>query len=449
MLGQVNFSGFNGFDFGAITDATIEAESAPLKIIQDQEKALRDKSSELGTLDSKIGDVQKPVKDLSGDTLFTKLTADSTDINITTVTLGDGATKSDYDLNVTQLAKGQVTASTNGYTNTTDMVADGGSISFTIGATTTTAINIAATTSLSELAGLINTQESGVFASVVNDGTNNKLVITSRETGTANGFTINNSLTSTGTVVAFAVGQSPTSGNSQDSKVATMTINGMAITSESNTVTDAIPGITATLVAVGTATINVAEDFDGLKETVKTFITEFNNLKEYFDTQSRLDSVTGKIGVLGGDTILRQAMADIRNTILNPNGNSGAYSYLTEVGIEFEQAGTLKLNEETLNTAIDKNLSDLKDLFRGDGTVDGVFDDMKAAMANIDGTAGLIKTTKDSITESLKGFRDRIAAQQLRLDLRRAELNKMFTAADLAMSRLTNSAGSLGSIAGR
>ena len=449
MLGQVNFSGFNGFDFGAITDATIEAESAPLKIIQDQEKALRDKSSELGTLDSKIGDVQKPVKDLSGDTFFTKLTADSTDITITTVTLGDGATKSDYDLNVTQLAKGQVTASTNGYANTTDMAADGGSISFTIGATTTTAINIAATTSLSELAGLINTQESGVFASVVNDGTNNKLVITSRETGTANGFTINNSLTSTATVVAFAVGQSPTSGNSQDSKVATMTINGMAITSESNTVTDAIPGITATLVAVGTATINVTEDFDGLKETVKTFITEFNDLKEYFDTQSRLDSVTGKVGVLGGDTIMRQAMADIRNTILNPNGNSGAYSYLTEVGIEFEQAGTLKLNEETLNTAIDKNLSDLKDLFRGDGTVDGVFDDMKAAMENLDGTAGLIKTTKDSITESLKGFRDRIAAQQLRLELRREELTKMFTAADLAMSRLTNSAGSLGSIAGR
>ena len=449
MLGQVNFSGFNGFDFGAITDATIEAESAPLKIIQDQEKALRDKSSELGTLDSKIGDVQKPVKDLSGDTLFTKLAADSTDITITTVTLGDGATKSDYDLNVTQLAKGQVTASTNGYANTTDMAADGGSISFTIGATTTTAINIAATTSLSELAGLINTQESGVFASVVNDGTNNKLVITSRETGTTNGFTINNSLTSTATVVAFAVGQSPTSGNSQDSKVATMTINGMAITSESNTVTDAIPGITATLVAVGTATINVTEDFDGLKETVKTFITEFNDLKEYFDTQSRLDSVTGKVGVLGGDTIMRQAMADIRNTILNPNGNSGAYSYLTEVGIEFEQAGTLKLNEETLNTAIDKNLSDLKDLFRGDGTVDGVFDDMKAAMENIDGTAGLIKTTKDSITESLKGFRDRIAAQQLRLELRREELTKMFTAADLAMSRLTNSAGSLGSIAGR
>ena len=449
MLGQVNFSGFNGFDFGAITDATIEAESAPLKLIEDQEKALRDKKSELSTLDSKIGSVQKPVKELSGDTLFTKLTADSTDIDITTVTLGDGATKSDYDLNVTQLAKGQVTASTNGYANTTDMVADGGSISFTIGATTTTAINIAATTSLSELAGLINTQESGVFASVVNDGTNNKLVITSRETGTSNGFTINNSLTSTATVVAFAVGQSPTSGNSQDSKVATMTINGMAITSESNTVTDAIPGVTATLVAVGTATINVAEDFDGLKETVKTFITEFNNLKEYFDTQSRLDTVTGKIGVLGGDTILRQAMADIRNTILNPNGNSGAYSYLTEVGIEFEQAGTLKLNEETLNTAIDKNMSDLKDLFRGDGTVDGVFDDMKAAMENLDGTAGLIKTTKDSITESLKGFRDRIAAQRLRLELRREELTKMFTAADLAMSRLTNSAGSLGSIAGR
>ena len=105
-------------------------------------------------------------------------------------------------------------------------MADGGTISFTIGGQTTTAITISAQTSLSDLADKINSQNSGVFAAVVNDGTNNKLAIMSRQTGQANGFTINNSLTNgVGTALKFAVGQSPTSGNSQDAVDASFTVN--------------------------------------------------------------------------------------------------------------------------------------------------------------------------------------------------------------------------------
>ena len=448
MPGEINFSGFNGFDFNQIIDVTIQAESAPLETLQRKEIDLKRKDSTLGTFGTEISEVQKPVGDLVVGTAFTDLEAATTDKDIATVTLGDGAVAGEYALNITQLAKAQVTASTNGYTNTTDIAADGGSISFTIGATTTTAIVIAAATSLTALKTLINDQNSGVVASVVNDGTNNKLVIQSRSTGASNGFTINNSLTNgVDTVVAFAVGQSPSVGNSQNSQDSAFTVNGLAITSASNAVTDAVPGATVTLVKAGTASINITKDYDALTEHVKKFITEFNGLKEFFAKQTKIDVITGKPGPLANDSILRQALSDVRNTILTSNSNNGQYSYLTEVGIEFEQDGTLKLDEEKFNTALDTAVTDLQKLFQGDGSVDGVFDDLKSALDAIDSTAGLIKTTRASLDVSLKNLRDQILAQNLRLELRRQELQKMFGAADLAMSRLTSQGNALSSIA--
>ncbi len=93
-------------------------------------------------------------------------------------------------------------------------------------------------------------------------------------------------------------------------------------------------------------------------------------------------------------------------------------------------------------------MTDLQKLFQGDGSVDGVFDDLKSALESIDGTAGLIKTTRTSLDTSIKNVRDQILAQQLRLELRRQELQRMFSAADLAMSRLTNQSSALSSIAG-
>src|SRR2546425_10244172 len=109
--------------------------------------------------------------------------------------MGNGGIVGQYQISIAPLAKGQVTSSTNGYSSASNTAADGGSISFTINGTTTNPLNITSATTLADLKQQINNQNSGVVASVVNDGTNYKLVISSRDTGTTNGFTINNTLT--------------------------------------------------------------------------------------------------------------------------------------------------------------------------------------------------------------------------------------------------------------
>jgi flagellar hook-associated protein 2 len=442
-MAGVNFSGFNGFDFGQIINTIIQSESAPLNAIRAQESAVREKDSALSTLGGLIGKLQTPVNTLNSETVFTNVGATSSDTSVATTSLGSGAIAGRYDLNITALARGQVTASTNGYADTTDVAADSGTLSFTIDGEETEAITITSSTTLAELKDAINNQNSGVIASIVNNGTNNKLVISSRETGASNAFTINNSLVNSGGAVpAFA-------GNTQTAQDAAFTVNGLNITSSSNTVTAAVPGVTVTLVETGTASISVSADYGALKETVKTLVSEYNKLREFAGKQALNNPTTGMRSPLANDSVLRQALSDIRNTLLASNDNGGQYHYLAEIGVEFSQTGDLKFDETKFNAALDSYPTDLKKLFQGTAGVDGVFDTLKAKLDNVDGTAGLVKTTRNSIDLTLKSYRDRITAQELRLDLRRNELTRLYAAADQAMSRLNAMSGQLSSLGSR
>jgi flagellar hook-associated protein 2 len=441
-MAAINLSGFNGIDFNTILNAVMQSESQPLTALQTQQRSVQDKDAALASLAGIIGKLQTPAIALTSATAFSNVAASSTDTTVATVSLGDGGIAGEYDLSVTTLAKGQVTSSTSGFALPTTTAADGGSISFTINGQTTDAITISSATSLIDLKEQINTQNSGVVASIVNDGTDYKLVISSRATGTTNGFTINNSLTNSGgTAVTFAAGQSATSGNSQDSRNAAFTLNGMNISSSSNTVTSAVPGVTVTLLTEGSSTVKVTADYSSMKNNIKSLVTEYNGLRQFYAKQVK--------GPLGTDSVMRQALNDLKTVLLTRNENGGRYHYLAEIGLELTTTGDLKLDEAKLNTAIDSYPSDLQKLFQGTAGGNGALDEIKDALDNLDGSAGLIKSTRSNLDTSLKSIRDRIDSQNLRLEIRRQELVKMFTAADQAMSQLNAATSSLQSLQSR
>jgi flagellar hook-associated protein 2 len=436
-MAAITFSGANGIDWNAILNAVMTQESQPLTALQSQQTDTQNKDAAFVSLAGVISKLQTPVTALTAADSFSGLAATSSDTNTATVSMSDGGIAGQYDLSITNLAKGQTTSSTSGYASPTDTVADGGSISFTVGQTVTT-VNISGATTLTQLRDQINGKNAGIFASVVNDGTNNKLVISSRASGLNNGFTVNSSLTLGGNpAVTFAAGQSPTTGNVQNAQNAVFTLNGMSISSASNTVADAIPGVTVNLVKAGDATVKVASDYTSLKNNIKTLVSEYNNLRKFYNQQHQSN------GSLDGDPVLRQAMDDTKRALLARNDNGGRYHYLAEIGLEVTSTGDLKLDESKLNTAIDSYRTDLQALFQGTGSVNGALDGLKAALDNVDGTAGLIKTTRRTIDTSLKNLRDRIDSQQVRLNLKRQELLKLYAATDAVMSRLNSATGSL------
>jgi len=447
-MAAISFSGFNGIDFGAIVDAIITAESVPMNILKQQQDDIKSRDSALLSLSGGISTMEAQATALSAGALFTNATASSSDSGVGSATAGSDAVSGEYSLHVEKLAKSQVTASTTGYSTTDAVVADGGSISFTIGGVPTTPIDITAGTSLLNLRNAINAQNSGVVASIVNTGLTRKLVVSSRTTGAADGFTVNDTLTnSAGPALAFAVGQSPISGNSQDAQDAIFTVNGLAFTSTTNTTTDAIPGLAIKLSGEGDAEISVAPDTSSIETSLKSFITTYNQLKQFASIQNTVSGTTGQRGPLSNDSVLRQTLGDLRDTLLSANNNGGKYKYLSEIGIAVDQSGNLQFDEKAYTDAITDSPEDVQKLLQGTDSIKGVFGVMKDKLQGLDGTAGLIKTTRDSITTTLKGVAGRISAAQLRLDMRKKELQKQYAAADKAISKLNAMTGQLSQLA--
>ncbi len=126
---------------------------------------------------------------------------------------------------------------------------------------------------------------------------------------------------------------------------------------------------------------------------------------------------------------------------MTPNSNGGVYKYLAEVGISLTSTGTLQFDESKFEQAISSNPGDLQKLIAGDGTNHGVFQSLQNALTNLDGSAGMIKTTRDGIATMLRGYTNRIADMQARLDQERQTLIKVYTAADQAISQLNAQSG--------
>jgi flagellar hook-associated protein 2 len=434
----ITFSGINGFDFEKIINIIMQQESQPLTALQGLEKTHKEKDAAFVELGGQISKLQDTVTKLIGANAFQQVAVESSDPSIVQATADAGAAAGSYTVDVSALAKAQVTASANGYSLATDIAANGGSISFTINGQTTQAIQITGDTTLSELRNLINAQNSGVVASIVNTGTDHRLIISSRKTGVVNGFTINNGLThGGGTAVSFGA-------NAQDAQDASLIVSGIPVTSASNQVT-ALSGLNLQLKKTGSVTIEATPDRNSLKETIKELVEAFNGLRElYSKAQKRGDN--GQSAPLANDAVLRQIYSEIRSTLLGASPNGGDFTRLAEVGIEFAANGDLKFVESTFNSAMDTRLADLQELFQGVQGVGGVFRDLKTRLQTLDSTAGVIKTARNNLQTVLTKDRDRIEAQELRLALRRQELVKLYAAADEAIAQMNSATNAINSI---
>jgi flagellar hook-associated protein 2 len=439
--GAITFSGFNGIDFSTIINAIMQQANAPLTNLQNQQQTVQNQQSAYSQLGTQVSNLESDTLNLTEFDAFAQVSSTSSDPTVVTTSAGSGAIAGHYDIAVTNTATSQVTTSTNTYTSTSDVAADGGSISFTVGSTTTTPITITTSTTLAQLRDQINAQNSGVVASVVNTGSAYTLLISSRATGAANGFTINNSLTNSGgAAVAFAAGQNATTGNAQNAIDADMKVNGVEIKSASNTLTDAIPGISFTIVKTGAASIDVAPSYTSLEGSINSLVTDYNNLRSFAVSQQTKDS-NGNYGPLANDSLLRQINSDINTTLLQASG-SGTYQYLSQVGIEMTESGTMSFDQSKFEAAVATDPNGVAALFEGTSR-NGLFNTLNTNLENLDATAGLLKTTQDSLTTQLHTYDNQIADEQARLDAYKATLEQQYAAAQQAMTEFQAEAGSL------
>ena len=452
MASSVTFGGFNSIDFGYILNAVMAQERQPLTALETRKTTLQTQNSAFGTLAGKLtalGSAADKLKELGS---LSTLGATSSDSGVG-VTATSGTIPGTYDIVVSELARAQVTASQSTFAATSAVVGTGGSITLTPASGDPVTISLTGSTTLAELADLINDDEdSPATASIVqvSSGTY-KLVLTARETGVPNGFTISSAVTG-GSGVTFTdtdndgVAGDSALDNAQAAVNAAFTVSGLPVSSATNTVEDVVPGVTLKLLKKApttTVTVAVSRDVDKAAEVVKSFITAYNNLVSFMRDQETA-AVSGKASI-ARDPLLRSLKDNIRDATLGTY-TGGTFTALPQVGIGFDRDGKMTLDTEAFERAMSSSVGDVQRLFSGTDGIGGAFGRLSDLIDQYTDSGGLVGSLRDRIGDQVSSLTTRISNMEAQLEVRRAALQQEYIAADLAMTRLKNQSSSLASI---
>ena len=282
----------------------------------------------------------------------------------------------------------------------------------------------------------------------------NKLVMESKETGTGNDITLSavsgdDVLTNLGIYNA---------GNEQTACNLEATINGIGVSSASNTqVTTFIPGVTLNFTDTGTTNVSVKRDTDTIKSLINTFITSYNETMSYMTTatSSTVNSdgaAASSTGLLQGDSIANAISDKSRWIVTQCNTNAGQmnqdFNTLQKIGIwTTGQDNQLSLvDEEKLDDALANNFDDVMNLFRGygdaNGNGQGVMRQLETYLDNLtDPINGSITLREETLSTSMDELNAKITKMKVDLVSYEAELWAHFAAMETSVSSI-NSQGS-------
>jgi flagellar hook-associated protein 2 len=352
------------------------------------------------------------------------------------------ATPGTFTLNVTSLARPQVTTSAAGqFADINATIFDSGSFSITQDGDTTN-VNLTGVDSLAELRDAINAQQTGVKASIINDGsgaTPFRLILTSVTPGLANAFTVSDT-TKLGAGAAGAVLNLSTDATNGVARDTEFTYNGIAVKSSSTTVNEAIPGLTLSVLKTGSSSITVTDDNSSLKTKVKAAISAFNSFNDFLGAQTKLDTTGSGRPPLASDPLLRSANRQLRAFFLSSHANSGSLDELLDFGITLDQQGKLQIDDAKLDSVLSSKRSDVAAFFSGDS---GFAKKITDAIDGYTKAGGAIDSVEDRIKRNIEKCTSKIQDLEFRLSNREQQLTAEFTAADRAISQLNSQSSSL------
>jgi len=395
MASIVSATGASGLPIDSLVTAQMQIEQQPLTAIKTKISSYNTKLSAYSTLKSGLSTFQTAVDKLATAAKFNAQTVTASDSNTISATADGTAVKGSYNVSVTQLATSQKLASA-AYSSTTDIIgtgkltisfgtytaADGGTpASFTANGSKSD-IEIDITSSNNTLAGIrdaINAKNASVTASIVNDGSGNRLVITSKDTGEVNSLKISvadndgNNTDSSG-LSALAYDPLATSNSMTQlvaAKNALLTVDGLNISKSSNTVSDVIQGVTLTLKGV-TSTANalsVDTDTTTIQSSVQSFVDAYNSLNTSMRNLTKFVSAGSSAnGVLLGDSTARNMMVKLKSMLSASSPTATTYKTLSDIGVSMGSDGSLSLDSTKLQKAITNNVSDVAKLFSPSAT---------------------------------------------------------------------------------
>ncbi|BCX69953.1 MULTISPECIES: flagellar filament capping protein FliD [Pseudomonas] len=449
----------SGLDTTAIVKALVDSDKAAKQgQITRGTSANTASISGIGTLKSLMAAFNKSMTDLGSTTSpqFPGYAATSADVKILTATASNTAVGGTYNVNVGNLATSSKVAS----------AAFVGGASSAINAGTLTIsqsgknynVSVGSGATLQSVRDSINADSSlklaGVSANIVTDSFGSRLVLGSTNTGAGSDISVSGiaelaidgsnvigtsgspmSLTSAGTIGALAVD-------------ANFTIDGMALTSKTNSVDKAVSGLTLNLTATGSTTVSVASNNDGLKASIQKFVDSYNAIVNGITklTTPSVDANGNPVSAaLTGDALGRSILSTIRGP-LSETGAGDKLTVLAQLGITTNQkTGALDFDSTKFNVAMnDKKLGgEVQEMFTG---TNGLLSRMTKAITPFTQTGGIL----DQRSTSLNKTASKLAADQEALDRRvetlTAVLTKKYNDMDTLVGKLKATASNITSM---
>ncbi|MFY0730984.1 flagellar filament capping protein FliD [Pseudomonas sp. NFX15] len=441
----------SGLDIGAIVTALVNADkSAKQTQIDNQTKTNTLKISGIGSLKSALTAFQTSLTNLGSTTnpAFSGYTATSGTPTILGATSDNTAVAGSYSIVVNKLATSSKIASAS-FAGGAASAIPSGTLKISQNGTDYN-VTIPANATLQSTRDAINTAQAsnGISANIVTDSTGaSRLVISSTKTGAGSDLTVSGiaGLEIDGTqpmgTNPAATASGAVNGVAED---ASLTIDGLAVTSKSNTVTGAVSGLTLNLASVspGTppaaATVTVATNSTGLQTSIQSFVDSYNTLMNTINSLSKATAdADGNLTVQAaftGDSMPRSLISDIRGVLTAP-GAGGPLAVLSQIGVMTDRT-TGNLSFDT--TAFSKTMStngmsgQVQQLFSGTDATNGLLSRMGAAIKPYVQTGGLL----DQRNTNLQSVSKSLSTQQSALDLRVANMTKTLTAKYNAMDLL-------------
>ena len=417
----------SGLDVNSIVKQLMEIERQPLNRLESSKRDLEVQLSAYGQLNSALTTFQSALGDLKTVDAFEVYKAVSSDEGAFTATADSSAATGFVDIQVVSLAEAHKMGSLAiADTDTTTLGRAGDRMTFTVNGDAFTVDGGGMT--LSQLRNAINDapDNTGVSATIISENSgSHRLVLTSAETGNANAI----NLSATG-----RLGRDLDLGDINDPAQldAELLVDGLyTITRSSNTISDAISGITLNLLAETSSDVqlNVSRDTGSVTESVQAFVDAFNELR------TTIDSLSGEGNDLEADNTLRSIESRIQSVFNTPpSGSGGGFAYLSEVGVAFQRDGMLSLDSGALQNAIDTDFAGMAELFANDDQ--GYLFRIDTLIGNIVQADGLIDIRQDGLNNRIDRVDQSISDMEYRLELRQQRLLNQFNSLDALMGQL-------------
>ena len=473
--------GTNGLDTQSLVDKLVANEQVPLTQLNTLTTGIKTQLSAFGQVQSSLSALQDAARKLVDPSTWSATTASSSDPTSVSVTAGDGAAVGNINVQVNQLATSQAIASSVQTSSSATLgsgsmtielgtwSADKSSFTSKDGATPVT-INIApGQDTLAQIRDQINAAGAGVVASIVTDSSGARLVMRSTDTGEANGFKVSvqdadgNSGDATGlSALAYDPSLSVASASlTQSAANAQAVLNGLTINSASNVLTQAMDGLTITLLkptTTGGVSLGVSQDTTGIKTAITNFATAYNATNALLRDQTKYDASTKTAGTLQGDSTAVGLTYSLRNLISGTSTLGGsAMSRLADIGLDPQADGSLSVDDSKLSNAL-SDTTNLKQMFMGLDTASpgnsGFAQQMNTFTTQMLGVDGGLATKEaglqsridqngksaDALQAHIDQVQKRLTAQYSALDTQMSQLNSLSTYVSQQMTMLNASA---------